>query len=371
MYVKLTALELQIVREPGTKPGRKHAYVDKVPELAERLYANGFAVDDYEAVLRKHAIKASDLSPDAYGCLFIEEMDAETTLALLTALVKKEEAVEGSFLAACVRSGLIEEIFSRLDAIDWENREIPEWIVEAVDKTLGALETFPWNKEITPYRAVAPCLEYVGDDGKTRVRALSDNDELDIVDELHRKAKDHGLYLGSSAYDNAEIGRFINIPFRVCRIEKGSDGPDTLMSFGITGPRWCESVSFTLKRYADHIEAICNPFKLGMSAQTVIEPSSEQLKLLKERLRAIDVVHWDESYWATVLDGWSWSLSVNLDGIAVESSGSNACPEGFDSLVSCITEIFGIADFEMMWVSIVDDSEPIITTDGPDWRMIE
>lgn len=351
MYEKLTCLDLRIVREPGTKPGHKHAYVDKVPELAERLYSNGFAVDEYEAILREHGIEASKLSPDVYGDLRIDEMDARTALSLLTALVKKEEGVEGSFLAACVRSGLIEEIFDRLKTIDWENREIPQWIIEAADKALTALEAFPRNKEITPYRAIATYLEYVGKDGKTRVRALSCKDELDIVDVLHWQAKNHGLYLDSSAYNDMDIGLPINIPFRVCKIEKGSDGPDVLMVFRIDGSQ-SESVSLSLMRYTDCLEAVYQPIERKIGSQVVVEPTTQQLKTLEECIRSNRIGCWEELHSAPVLDGWSWSLTLNSGDRVIEALGMNACPDGFEALVDCLAETFGFTDFERMLESI-------------------
>lgn len=351
MYEKLTCLDLRVVREPGTKPGRKHAYVDKVPELAERLYSNGYAIDEYEAVLREHGITASELRPDVYCDLNIEEMDARTALSLLTALVKKEELVENGFLAACVRSGLIEEIFGRLKTIDWENREIPQWIIEAADKALAALETFPRSKETTPYRAIAPYLEYEGKDGKTRARALSCKDELDIVDALHRQAKNHGLYLDSSAYDDMDIGLPISIPFRVCKIKKGQDRPDVLMVFRIDGSL-LESVSFSLVRYADCLEAVYQPMERSIGSQVVIEPTSQQLKVLEECIRSNHIGCWKELYSAPVLDGWSWSLTLNSGDRVIEALGMNAFPEGFEALVDCLAETFGFTDFERMLESI-------------------
>lgn len=351
MYETLTSLKLRIVREPGTRPGRKHAYVDKVPELAERLYSNGYAVNEYEAVLREHGITASELRPDVYGDLNIEEMDARTALSLLTALIKKEESVESGFLAACVRSGLIEEIFDRFKTIDWENREIPQWIFEAADKALTALKTFPRNKETTPYRAVAPYLEYGDKDGKTRVRALSCKDEFDIAYVLRREAKNHGLYLDSSAYDDMDIGLPINIPFRVCKIEKGSNGPDVLMVFRIDGSR-LESVSFSLVRYADCLEAVYQPMERGIGSQVVVEPSAQQLKALEECIHSNHIGCWKELYSAPVLDGWNWSLTLNSGDRVIEALGMNACPEGFEALVDCLAETFGFTDFERMLESV-------------------
>lgn len=351
MYEKLTCLNPQIVRKPGVKPGRKHAYVDKVPDLAERFNSEGFAVEEFESILRDNGIETVDLKPDSFGHLDIEEMDAETVLSLLTALVKKEEAVENGFLAACVRSGLIEEIFGRLETIDWENRELPQWIIDAADKALTALETFPKNAETTPYRAIAPYLEYVDKDGETRVRGLSRKDEFDIVDALRRQAKDHELYLDSSAYDGMTIGLPINIPFRVCKIEKGGDGPDKLIVFRVDGP-WWESVSFSLVRYADCLEAIYRPLEYGIGSRVVIEPTAQQLKELEECIRSNHIGHWRELYSALALDGWSWSLTLNSGDRAIEVLGRNECPEGLGSLAECLAETFGFTDFGRIWESI-------------------
>lgn len=344
MYLRLTNLELKIVREPDAKPGRKHAYVEKVPKLTERLYSDGFAVDDYETILCDHGINVSHLGPSVSHYPSIDEMDAQTALSLLTALVKKEENVEGNFLATCVRSGLIDEILGRLETIDWENRELPKWIMEATNNALTDLENFPWNEEITPYAAIAPYLEYTDKDGNTRVRGLSNSDEFAIVDAFHRQAKNHGLYLDSTAYQNMRIGLPINIPFRVCKVGVGSDGPEVLMSFSITDPHW-NNVSFSLLRFADCLEAEYYPIERRMDNRVNIKPTPGQLKILKDCLDSINVQNWSADYVAPVFDGWSWTLQINTNNLNVESHGSNAYPDNFEKLVCCIADTFGFEDF--------------------------
>ena len=346
MHKALTNLELEIVREPGTKLGRKHAYVEKAPKLADRLYASGFAVDDYEAVLLEYGIEAKTIEPDHCFDLDIDQMDEKTVLALLTALVKKEEAVEDGFLAACVRSGLIDEILGRLETLDWINRDIPRWIEQAADRALTDLESFPKNAETTPYRAIAPYLGYTDKEGKMKVRGLSNKDEFDIVDALHREAKNHGLYLDSSAYENMVIGLPINIPFRVCKVEVGSEGPQTILNFSIDG--WpLNSASFALLRYADCTEAEYHPMDLNARKQ-VFEPTKSQLEALQKCIDTTSVRIWDEHYLAPVLDGWSWSLTIETEELFVSSSGSNAYPTGFKNFALGLADIFQLADLRAM-----------------------
>ncbi|WP_251197452.1 hypothetical protein [Anaerotardibacter muris] len=343
-------MDLEIVREPSTDPRRKQAYIERVPKLADRLYSNSFAVEDYEAVLLKHEIKIKDLKPDCYSDLDIDQMDEEAVLALLTALVKKEEAVGGDFLAACVRSELIDSILGRLETLDWENRKIPQWIEQAADKALSDLENFPKNEETSSYIAIEPYLKYVDKEGRTKTRGLSTQDEFDIDHALRRQAKDHGLYLDSSAYERMIIGLPINIPFRVCKVEIGSEGPKNVFSFSI-GDSLITRTSFHILLYANSIEVEYYPMDLN-SRKRITEPTSQQLNALRKCAIDVNLQDWNEDYSTPTLDGWSWSLTINTDDLILTSTGINAYPAGFKDLVLCIADTFGCGDFRTILDSI-------------------
>lgn len=62
---------------------------------------------------------------------------------------------------------------------------------------------------------------------------------------------------------------------------------------------------------------------------TVAVPAKEFL----EKFDAIDVMAWDNDYFAPVLDGESWSLKYyTTDGNKKVVTGSNAYPEEYDAL---------------------------------------
>lgn len=349
MYKNLTCIDLDITREPGTKKGRKHAYIETVPKLKERFFSNGFARDDYRLILSKNGIDASQVNPTCCSQFDIDAMDSETVLALIQALIEKEDIVQNGFLAACVRSELVARLLGRLEEIDWETRKIPDWINDAANKALADLKDFPKDQETTPYRAIEPYLHYIDKNGKEKIRGLSQQDEFDIVDALDRHAKDHGLYLDSSAYENKVIGLPINIPFRVCKVEVGQEEPRTLMAFHLSSG-FIKSPSFTLKRYADCIEAeyhLADP----MSERKIVEADEHKLKQLQDCLDSIEVNSWSEEYSAPVLDGWNWSLFINTDDLSVKSHGYNAAPAGFDAFIECLSGVFGCQDFLTFWDS--------------------
>lgn len=103
--------------------------------------------------------------------------------------------------------------------IDYGSREIPAWIEDATDAILLHLMNFPPDAETTANRLIQPYLHYIDANGEYRERPYDlFTGECDVVDTLHRKARDHGLYLDSSAYDGMIIGAPGSIPFRVRRL---------------------------------------------------------------------------------------------------------------------------------------------------------
>ena len=105
--------------------------------------------------------------------------------------------------------------------IDYGSREIPAWVEDATDAILLQLMNFPPDAETTANHLIQPYLRYIDANGEYRERPYDlFTGECDVVDTLHRKARDYGLYLDSSAYDGMIIGAPGSIPFRVRRLEE-------------------------------------------------------------------------------------------------------------------------------------------------------
>lgn len=340
-FEDLTNLDLEITREPGKKKDRNHAYVNKVHGLTEALQASGHYKEDYEAVLLDLGIKAAKIEPEAYGLLEIDHMNAEQALALLTAIVKKDERVEG-FAAMCLESGFIEELLSRLEAIDYENREIPSWIEDAVDDIIPKLMDLPKGAETTVNRLMQPYLHYIDASGEYKERTYNFSEgEADAVDVLHQRAKEYGMYLDSSAYDYMTLSTPGNIHFQVRRIEKGSGGPKTIFQFGLGGilGGWC---SIRIDEFVD--EHVCIMYnKERLIDQKIKNVNQDQLMRLESAIEKAGVQKWMPEYIDnTVLDGESWSILINGASGIFESSGSNKYPKGFDTLLDCLRDLFGL-----------------------------
>lgn len=105
--------------------------------------------------------------------------------------------------------------------IDYESREIPSWIEDAADAILLQLVDFPQGAETTANRLIQPYLHYIDANGEYKERSYDAfTDECDVVDALHQKAREHGLYLDSSAYDDMMTGTPGSIPFQVRKLEE-------------------------------------------------------------------------------------------------------------------------------------------------------
>lgn len=338
----LTNLDLKVTREPGVKKNRKRVYVDKVHGLSEALQDGGYYKDDYETILLALGKDVAKLAPDLYGSYEIEEMDSDQVLAVLTAIVRRDEDYEG-FAARCLKSGLIDELLERLEAIDYENREIPSWIEEATDTILLELMDFPKDKETTANRLIQPYLHYIDANGVYAERPYDLFDsEMDVVDLLHRKAKDYGLYLDSSAYAYMDIGTPGNIPFKVRRVEKGSDGPKTIFAFSLGG-MFNGQCSIKIEEFVDeYVCTMCNKELLIKQRAKIENVSQEQLSRLEATIEKSGIKDWESEYSNLVLDGESWSIMINDNSGAFESLGSNKYPKGFNALIDCLHDVFGL-----------------------------
>ncbi len=65
------------------------------------------------------------------------------------------------------------------------------------------------------------------------------------------------------------------------------------------------------------------------------------VELFDQKLDEIGVRNWDHNYInEAVLDGIQWDLEID----DMKWSGSNAFPEGFDDMVSLLTDLFGFPE---------------------------
>lgn len=65
------------------------------------------------------------------------------------------------------------------------------------------------------------------------------------------------------------------------------------------------------------------------------------VELFDQKLGEIGVRNWDHNYInEAVLDGIQWDLEID----DMKWSGSNAFPEGFDDMVSLLTDLFGFPE---------------------------
>ena len=65
------------------------------------------------------------------------------------------------------------------------------------------------------------------------------------------------------------------------------------------------------------------------------------VELFDQKLDEIGVRNWDHNYInEAVLDGIQWALEID----DMKWSGSNAFPEGFDDMVSLLTDLFGFPE---------------------------
>lgn len=336
-YEKITNLDLDIKRDFETKTCAAIAFAEKARLLEESLRENGLYDEGYRDTLAAEGI--DEITKEPYG-YETGNMNAETVLALLSAIADASSD-SGHATKDCLASGLIGELIKRLENIDYENRPLPRWIEDTAEKILSGLQKFPSDEETTIGRAMQPYLKYIDKNGDEHTRALSTNDEFDIVAALHRKAKNFGLYLDSSAYEDMAIGLPTNIPFIVRRVPVGSEGPKTLFSFTCGG--FFDGYShIIIKAFSDSI--VADRFTgLGNPERVSFPVTEEQITKLDDLLSHIGAKDWS-SYWAPVLDGTQWSMSFRDETGLHESDGSNAFPEGFDELVDFLAEEFGYCD---------------------------
>lgn len=339
-YERIVNLDLEVDTSGPSKTYLNLELREKADAFADVFMGQGLFDEQYQDALDEMKMKI-DSSDPFFG--FVEELDAGKVVSLLSALVDSHRH-GGWTLMNSIRNGRIEGLLGRLEAIDYEERELPAWIEDASRKALDSLRDFPQEAETTPGRAIKPFLQYLGKDGKTHERGLSTSDEFDIVTALERHAPEFGLYLDSSAYYDMEIGLPINIPFSVRKVPVGASGPVSAFSFSCGGFFEGRSV-LTVSEFLDCAVATYSP-RIRDSEVRNFAVGKEQLEGLRTVLDEVGAAEWG-TYYAPVLDGISWHLVTEEQGRKHESSGSNAFPEGFDKLVGYLSATFGCKEMEI------------------------
>lgn len=201
---------------------------------------------------------------------------------------------------------------------------------------------FPQGAETTANRLIQPYLHYIDANGEYKERTYGFFDgEADLVDILHKRAKEYGLYLDSSAYDYMTIGTPGSVPFQVRRLVKGSNGPRVIFKFDLGG--WnCGLCSLRIDEYADEYVCTMRNRKL-LPNQETNNVTQDQIVRLNAVIEEAGVWEWKSEYIdRTVLDGEDWSILINDANGVFESSGLNDFPSGFDTLLAGLHDIFGL-----------------------------
>jgi hypothetical protein len=110
---------------------------------------------------------------------------------------------------------------------------------------------------------------------------------------------------------------------------------------GYFGP----SYSLELKGHEITYKAFGEGYELENSE--MIKPTMEHLDQFQEEIKKIGIRYWNKRYINPhVLDGTSWSVSIDCEGKRFKSSGSNAYPEGFDEFINSVRKLVGNRPFQ-------------------------
>ncbi len=78
----------------------------------------------------------------------------------------------------------------------------------------------------------------------------------------------------------------------------------------------------------------------------LLEPSTADWAAFSASVEAAGIWSWASSYCDPgTLDGTSWSVSLEIEGRRMTSSGSNAFPRTFDEVSAAISRLVGGRDF--------------------------
>jgi hypothetical protein len=71
-----------------------------------------------------------------------------------------------------------------------------------------------------------------------------------------------------------------------------------------------------------------------------IEPSREQWKTFWNEIEKTSLWHWKEHYDnLNILDGYSWSVKIEIGNYSIESYGSNDAPKDFKEFLNALENL--------------------------------
>ena len=110
---------------------------------------------------------------------------------------------------------------------------------------------------------------------------------------------------------------------------------------GYFGP----SYSLEFKGHEITYETFGDGYELENSE--ILIPTMEQLDQFLKEIKKIGVWKWNKLYTNPyILDGTSWSVSIEYEGKRFKSSGSNAYPEGFDEFTKSVRKLMNNKPFQ-------------------------
>lgn len=78
-------------------------------------------------------------------------------------------------------------------------------------------------------------------------------------------------------------------------------------------------------------------YEIVSDRQLIIEDAA--IEKFRSEMESIRILEWGKEYFAPILDGTSWSVTIKTEGGLFESSGSNAFPRNWGKFCSSIEKI--------------------------------
>jgi hypothetical protein len=232
------------------------------------------------------------------------------------------------------------------DDFDLDDDEEIDAIVEKMIEVLHECEP---GTRTTTARLYCKLFENNGDDVPFETM-----NEIDS--RLKMEARDRGLLLDSSDFNNADIGLPFNIRFTVYKQNNANTNLDCLklITFKIGGFHAANESLFI--KIGQEKEAKVDYYKYHFfeNKDRTFEISEELLTELSCVIKNVDVCSWSNYYYNSCLDSFEWNMAIcdsNYNCILTE--GSNGVPKGFDKVFVVLKKI-GLdweETFEPDWIA--------------------
>jgi len=122
--------------------------------------------------------------------------------------------------------------------------------------------------------------------------------------------------------------------------------PSRLNIFRLSiGGYFGSSYSLELKSQDITYETFGDGYELENSE--IIRPTLAQLEQFLKKIKEIGIWEWKKRYSNPhILDGTSWSVSIEYEGKRFKSSGSNAYPESFNKITKIVRQLINNKPFQ-------------------------